>query len=81
MNPPSSITTSAPLISDGGLGGLGDLGEAGLSDYELSWATRSFSPLLGHRLLVKDVSRGNNGIINLCALLRLHQTTCQGGLL
>ena len=51
------MTTSAPLISDGGLEGLEDPGEAGLSDYELAWATRSFSPLLGHRLLVKDVSR------------------------
>ena len=64
VDPPSSITTSAPPISDRGLGGQG---EAGLSDYEVSWATKSFSPLLGHRLLVKDVStrkrrRGTMGL-------------------
>ena len=52
-------------MSDQGLGGLGGPGEAGLSDYELSWATRSFSPLLGHRLLVKDVSRRRRGTMGL----------------
>ena len=48
IDPPSSITTSGPLT--------GELGETGLSDYSVSWSTKSFSPLLGHRLLVKDVS-------------------------
>ena len=42
------MTTSTPLIREPG--------ESGLSDYSVSWSTKSFSPLLGHRLLVKDVS-------------------------
>ena len=48
IDPPSSITTSGHLI--------GELGESWLSEYSVSWSTKSFSPLLGHRLLVKDVS-------------------------
>ena len=30
----------------------------GASSYRLSWATTSFSPLMGHRLLLKEVREG-----------------------
>ena len=31
---------------------------SGASSYRLSWATTSFSPLMGHRLLLKEVRKG-----------------------
>ena len=31
---------------------------SGASSYRLSWATTSFSPLMGHRLLLKEVREG-----------------------
>ena len=52
LGPPSSITSPGPSISDA------DPGDPGLCDVEVSWSTKSFSPLLDHILLVKDVSEG-----------------------